>query len=135
MGRGYFTWSTPMSARRWGELRTRQTRRACVDGDRLTHNPEVAGSNPAPAASFRSSGPFPIRERAFCASGAVVKGVVGAGLRAAGRRDGGDGVTRDETAWTWWTLPPAIAGCLAQRYHRHLLISSCPRWTSQNAEP
>ena len=22
---------------------------------------------------------------------------------------------RGETAWTWWTLPPAIAGCLAQR--------------------
>jgi hypothetical protein len=27
-------------------------------------------------------------------------------------------VTRDETAWTWWTLPPVTAGCFAQRYHR-----------------
>ena len=27
----------------------------------------------------------------------------------------GDGVTRDETAWTLQTLPPAIAGRLAQR--------------------
>jgi hypothetical protein len=27
-------------------------------------------------------------------------------------------VTRDETARTWWTLPPAIAGCLARRYRR-----------------
>jgi hypothetical protein len=27
-------------------------------------------------------------------------------------------VTRDETAWTWWTPPPAIAGCLAQKYRR-----------------
>jgi hypothetical protein len=26
-----------------------------------------------------------------------------------------DGMARDETAWTWWTLPPAISGCLAQR--------------------
>lgn len=25
-------------------------------------------------------------------------------------------MTRDETAWTWWTLPPAISGRLAQRY-------------------
>jgi hypothetical protein len=25
-------------------------------------------------------------------------------------------MTRDETAWTWWTLPSAIAGCAAQRY-------------------
>ena len=91
---------------------TAETRR------RMAHNPEVAGSNPAPATSFRRSGPFPVRERAFCVPGTVVKRVVGAGLRAARQRDGGDGVTRDETAWTWWTLPPAIAGRLAQRYHR-----------------
>ena len=25
-------------------------------------------------------------------------------------------MTRDETAWTWWTLPPAVAGCPAQKY-------------------
>ncbi len=80
---------------------------------RWAHNPEVAGSNPAPATSFRRSGPFPGRERAFCVSDAVVSRVVKARLRAA---RSGDGVTRDETAWTWWTLPPATAGCLAQRY-------------------
>jgi hypothetical protein len=40
-------------------------------------------------------------------------------LRAAWRRDGGDGVTQDETAWTWWTLTPAISGCFAQRCHNH----------------
>jgi hypothetical protein len=34
------------------------------DGARLAHNPEVAGSNPAPAAKAR--GPFSNREGAFC---------------------------------------------------------------------
>ena len=94
------------------------------DARRSAHNPEVAGSNPAPATSFRSSRPFPITERAFCASRNVVKGVVGAGLRAAWQRDGRDGVTRDETAWTWWTLLPAIAGCSAQRYRRCIAVCS-----------
>ena len=89
------------------------------DSARLAHNPEVAGSNPAPATSFRRSRPFPSRERAFCVSGTVVKHVAATALRAARQRDGGDGVTRDETAWTWWTLPSAISGCLARRYPRH----------------
>ena len=62
--------------------------------------------------------------------GTVVKGVAGAGLRAAWRRDG---MTRDETTWTWWTLPPPISGCLARRYHRHPPLSSRPCWTSRNA--
>ena len=52
-------------------------------------------------------GPFRVRHRS--------KDVVGAGLRAAWQRDGGDGATRDETAWTCWTLPPAISGRVAQR--------------------
>jgi hypothetical protein len=47
---------------------------------------------------------------------AVVRRVAETGLRAARQRDGEDGVIRDETTWTWWTFPPAIAGCLAQRY-------------------
>ena len=64
--------------------------------------------------------------------GAVVRNVVGKGLRAARQRDGGDGVTRDETAWTWWTLPPAIAGCLAQRYRKCIPVSSHSCWTSRN---
>ena len=34
------------------------------DGDRLAHNPEVEGSNPAPATKARGS--FSNRERAFC---------------------------------------------------------------------
>jgi len=37
-------------------------------------------------------------------------------------------VTRDETAWTWWTLPSAIAGCLARTYRGYPSISSCSRW-------
>jgi hypothetical protein len=41
----------------------------------------------------------------------VVKGVEEQGS-APGRRDGGDGVTRDETGWTWWTPPLATARCL-----------------------
>ena len=48
--------------------------------------------------------------------GAVVSNVVATGLCAAWQRDGGDGMTRDETAWTWWTFPAAIAGCFARRY-------------------
>jgi hypothetical protein len=98
--------------------RTTWTSGTSVDDGRLTHNPEVAGSNPAPATSFRRSRPFPSRERAFCVPGAVVKLVAATGLRAARQRDRGDGVTRDETAWTWWTLPPAISGCLAQKYRQ-----------------
>ena len=39
-----------------------------------------------------------------------------------GRRDG-----TDETAWTWWTLPPAIAGCLAQKYRRRTGIRAGPQ--------
>jgi hypothetical protein len=27
-------------------------------------------------------------------------------------------MARDETAWTWWTLPPAIAGRVAQKYRQ-----------------
>jgi hypothetical protein len=101
-----------------------------VDGDRFTHNPEVAGSNPAPATSFGRSRPFPIRERAFCVPGTVVKPVVAAGLRAARQRDGGDGMTRDETARTRWTLPPATAGRLAQRSRKCIPLSSHSRWIS-----
>src|SRR5436190_9092509 len=103
------------------EQRTRWTtwtQRPSVDGDRFTHNPEVGGSNPPPATSFRRSGPFPSGERAFCVPGAVVRNVAATGLSAAWQRDGGDGATRDETAWTWWTPPPATAGCRAQRWVR-----------------
>jgi hypothetical protein len=99
---------------------------------RSAHNPEVAGSNPAPATSFRRSGPFPSGRGAFCVLGTVVKRVAATALRAARQRDGGDGVTRDETAWTWWTLPPAIAGCLAQRYRKCIPVSSRSCWTSRN---
>ena len=38
---------------------------AFVDAGRLTHNPEVGGSNPPPATNFRRSRRFPSRERAF----------------------------------------------------------------------
>ena len=103
-----------------------------MDEGRLSHNPEVAGSNPAPATSFRRSGPFPGRERAFCVSGTVVRRVAATALRAARQRDGGDAVTRDETAETWWTLPPAISECLAQRYRTCIPVSSHSCWTSRN---
>src|SRR5271165_1232934 len=33
---------------------------------RWAHNPEVAGSNPAPATKFAGQGPLPIMEGAFC---------------------------------------------------------------------
>ena len=68
---------------------TTWTRRVCVDGDRLTHNPEVAGSNPAPATSFRRSRPFPSRERALrfgCCSKTC--GTTGAWCSAKVRQDG-----------------------------------------------
>jgi hypothetical protein len=102
------------------------------DGDRLAHNPEVEGSNPAPATSFRRSRPFSSRERAFCVSDVVLSRVAKTRLRAAWQRDGGDGVTRDETAWTWWTLPSAIAGCPAQRSRRYIPLSSHSCWTCRN---
>jgi hypothetical protein len=81
----------------------------------ITQRSRVQIPPPLPA-SFRRSWPLPSEEGAFCVPGAVVRHVVATGLRAAWRRDGGDGVTRDETAWMWWTLPPATSGCLAQRY-------------------
>jgi hypothetical protein len=65
--------------------------------------------------------------------GAVAKRVAETGLRAARRRDGGDGVARDETAWTWWTLPPAIAGCLAQKYRRRTGVRAGPARTRTHA--
>ena len=65
------------------------------DVRRMAHNPEVVGSNPAPATSFRRSGPFPGRERAFCVPSAVAKRVAETRLPAAQQRDGGGGVTRD----------------------------------------
>jgi hypothetical protein len=49
------------------------------------------------------------------------------------RRDGGDGGTRDETSWTWWTLPPAIAGCLAPEVLPAPPVPSYPCWTRRNA--
>jgi hypothetical protein len=103
------------------------------DADRFAHNPEVAGSNPAPATSFHRSRPFPGRERAFCVPGTVVKRVVGTALPAARQRDGGDGVTRDETTWTWWTLSPAIAGCLAQKYRQRTGVPAGPARTRTHA--
>ena len=50
-------------------------------------------------------------------------------LRAARQRDR---ATRDETAWTTWTLPPAIFGCLAQRYCKCIPVSSRSRRTTPN---
>src|SRR5713226_1783219 len=82
--------------------------------------------------NFRRSRPFPSRERAFAFPGAVVKRVAATGLRAARPRDRGDGVARDETAWTWWTLPLGIAGRLAQRSRTCIPVSSHSRWTCRN---
>jgi hypothetical protein len=65
--------------------------------------------------------------------GTVVRHVVPTALRAAWQRDGGDGAARDETAWTRWTLPPAISGCFAYRYRGYPSVSSCYRWTGKNA--
>ena len=49
--------------------RTTWTSGTVVDDGRLTHNPEVAGSNPAPATSFRRSRLFSYQVRAFGVSG------------------------------------------------------------------
>jgi hypothetical protein len=66
--------------------------------------------------------------RFWCCSKSCSKSRAPCGL--AGRR--GDGVTRDETAWTSWTLPPAIAGCPARRYRKGIPVSSHSCWTSGN---
>jgi hypothetical protein len=43
-------------------------------------------------------------------------------LRAALAARCGRRGARDETAWTWWTLPSATAGCLAQRPRVFVLL-------------
>ena len=45
---------------------TTRTGWAFVDVGRLTHNPEVAGSNPAPATKLAGQRPLPMMEEAFC---------------------------------------------------------------------
>jgi hypothetical protein len=40
-------------------------------------------------------------------------------------------MVRDETAWTWWTFPPAISGRLAQRYRKCIPVSSHSSWTTR----
>ena len=61
-------------------------------------------------------GHFPSRERGLLRAGHCSKTCSSAralrGLAATGETRW----ARDETAWTWWTLPPAIAGCPSQRY-------------------
>ena len=105
---------TPRLAVQHG-CRTTWTPGTVVDAGRLTHNPEVAGSNPAPATNFRRSRPFSCQEEGLWRFGRVAKPVAATRFRALRQRDGGDGVTRDETAWTRWTLLPAVAGRPAQR--------------------
>jgi len=95
-----------------------ETARNGGDARRSAHNPEVAGSNPAPATNFRRSRPFSYQEEGLWRFRRVAKRVAATRFRGPRQRDGGDGVTWDETAWTWWTLPSAIAGCLAQKYRR-----------------
>src|SRR5690349_21140107 len=97
------------------EQRTRWTTwtlRPSVDGGRFTHNPEVAGSNPAPATNFRRSRPFSYQGEGLLRAGHCSKTCSTTGPGAARRRDE---MTRDETTWTRWTLPPATVGRLAQR--------------------
>src|ERR1022692_3730289 len=49
--------------------------RACRDEDRLSHNPEVAGSNPAPATKVQVRGPEVIcRAFAMCSVNGFVNG-------------------------------------------------------------
>ena len=62
------------------------------DARRMAHNPEVAGSNPAPATSLRSSRPFPDRERAFGVPGTVVKRVPRTGFARSGSETGWHGM-------------------------------------------
>ena len=104
----------PEHRTRW----TTWTRRPSVDGDRFTHNPEVAASNPAPATNFRRSRPFSYQGEGLLRAGHCSKtcsrSSAPRGLAARrGRR-----VTRDETTWTRWTLPPVTSGRLAQRWVR-----------------
>jgi hypothetical protein len=96
---------------------TRWTHGTVVDAGRLTHNPEVAGSNPAPATSFRRSRPFPSRERAFLRFGCCSKTCSGSraprGLAARrGRRrgTGSDSVdVVDVAGRDLWVRGPEVA--------------------------
>ena len=51
-----------------GSLVSKTRRDAGDEGDvrRSAHNPEVAGSNPAPATKFAGQRPLPVMEGAFC---------------------------------------------------------------------
>ena len=42
-------------------------------------------------------------------------------------------MTRDETAWTWWTLAPVISGRLAQKYRRRTGVRAGPARTRTHA--
>jgi hypothetical protein len=107
----------------------RETARHAKDARHTAHKPEVTGSNPAPLLLLSAGqGPFLAGRGPFCVSETVVKRVAA----TARRRDEGDAMARDETTWTWWTLPPAIAGYLAQRYRKCILLSSHSRRTSRN---
>ena len=106
--------------------RTTWTSGTIVDDGRLTHNPEVGGSNPPPATNFRRSKPFSYQEEGLWRFRRVAKHVAATRFGAPRQRDGGDGVRRDETAWTWWTLRLEIAGCLAQKYRRRTGVRAGP---------
>jgi hypothetical protein len=60
---------------------------------------------------------------AACAAPPRYRGLT-SGLHAARQRDGEDSVTQDERARRWWTLLPAISGCLAQRCQRSACVIS-----------
>jgi len=64
--------------------RTRWTSGTVVDAGRLTHNPEVAGSNPAPATKSAGQSPLPIMEEGFCMR--PVNGFVNAALAQVARQ-------------------------------------------------
>ena len=79
-------------------------------------------------------GPFPAGE-GLLRVGRCSKSCGSDGASCARRRDR---MTRDETAWTQWTLPPVISGCLAQRYRswfRRVLQREPARRTSGTTPP
>src|ERR1700682_2193314 len=59
-----------------------ETREATGDGDRLAHDPEVAGSNPVPAT--KEGGPDQARRPLASVGGRLILGTLGTKLRAGG---------------------------------------------------
>ena len=101
------------------------------EGRRSAHNPEVAGSNPAPATKSAGQRPLPIPGEAFL----LCLVHMNPHTRLFFRPTGWLWLKRDvliESARGSGDVPVDVVGCLAQRYAECIPVSSHSCWTSRN---